>query len=150
VHMCRGTSEAWPGCLWRLVSESVVPHAARVCRQIEVPAAQRASACVHVRYTLAIYDSPLAQHLTQLRIQKIEIRTRYFLRLFHRLFKAVLQWPCGRPGGPKNPIAPVLAIWVLCLVSAWSLLGLCSPGVPDLARSFTFLGKRFRFGAKLP
>ena len=132
VHMCCGTSEAWPGCLCIEARE-------REGRRTQHAFAGRSkfllrSELLHACMSDIRLHSPLAQHLTQLRIPKIEIRTRNFLRLFHRLSKAVLQWPCGRSGGPKNPVAPVLAIWVLCLVSAWSLLGLClvsaRPGCP--------------------
>ena len=91
--------------------------------------------------------SPVAQHLTQLRIPKIEIRTRifftdYFTGSPRRFYSGLVGVLAGQKTRPRR-------FWRFGF-SAWSLLGLCSPGVPDLARSFTFLGKRFRFGAKLP
>ena len=78
------------------------------------------------------------------------IRPKFFIINFTGSSRRFYSGLAGVLAGQKTQPRRVRRFGVLCLVSAWSLLGLCSPGVPDLARSFTFLGKRFRFGAKLP
>ena len=129
VHMCCGTSEAWPGCLCIEARE-------REGRRTQHAFAGRSkfllrSELLHACMSGIRLHSLLAQHLTQLRIPKIEIRTRFFFTDYftgspRRFYSGLVGVLAGQKTRPRR-------FWRFGF-SAWSLLGLClvsaRPGCP--------------------